>query len=97
MDTSHDGREVYCRMLGHVLAFRYCRTMQEGLPCGRILDCWFELMDIRTFVAENYTRQELRRIFAPSPSRLDTICEVVNSLRRQEQESTDEPAGPEDG
>ncbi len=94
MDRSHDEREVYCRMLGHVLAFRYCRAMQEGLPCSRILDCWFELMDIRAFVAANYTREELARIFAPAPSRLETLYEVVHRLERERSER--DPSSRED-
>ncbi len=77
MDTINDAREVYCRMLGHVLAFRYCRTMQEGLPCGRILDCWFERMDIRKFVADNYSQEEQEKIFSPAPSRLDILYRTV--------------------
>ncbi len=93
MDTSHDGREVYCRMLGHVLAFRYCRTMQEGLPCGRILDCWFELMDIRSFVAGNYSREEQEKIFAPAPSRLDTLYGVVSRLREDKEGDGDRGTG----
>ncbi len=80
MDTGYDDRQVYCRMLGHVLGFRYCRTMREGLPCGRILDCWFELMDIRKFVADNYSEEERARIFTPAPSRLETLYRVVGGM-----------------
>ena len=84
MDTSNDTREVYCRMLGHVLSFRYCRTMQEGLPCGRILDCWFELMDIRRFVADNYSEEEHRRIFSPMRSRIEILYQVAGRMKKKE-------------
>jgi hypothetical protein len=37
-----DDEDCYCRILGHYLSFSYCRSCQEGAPCFKILDCWFE-------------------------------------------------------
>ena len=65
MNDKYDKMEGYCRMLGHVLAFRYCRTMNERLPCSRILDCWFRRLPIREFIEENYSEEEKIRIFQP--------------------------------
>ena len=64
MINKHDTRENYCRMLGHVLNFKYCRTMKEGLPCGRILDCWFEVMPIQEFIGQVY-RERLKESKIP--------------------------------
>ncbi len=75
-----DEREWYCRMLGHALAFRYCRTMQEGLPCHRILDCWYEFLPIKEFVESNYTEEELVTIFQQPKSRIDIMLDTVKRL-----------------
>lgn len=78
-----DQREWYCRMLGHALPFKYCRTMQDGLPCRRILDCWYELLPIKEFVAANYTEEEQAAIFTPAKSRMDTVLETLNRVNKK--------------
>ncbi|MCB2181533.1 MAG: hypothetical protein KQH63_05880 [Desulfobulbaceae bacterium] len=82
MKKKYDKREGYCRMLGHFLPFHYCRTMKEGLPCGKILDCWFEMIPIQQFIAENYSKEEQHSIFEPPKSRIDTIVEIVGKVEK---------------
>lgn len=77
---SYDEREWYCPMLGHDLKFSYCRTMQEGLPCRRILDCWYRFLPIQQFMASHYSQQELEKIFGASKSRLDTLLETIDRV-----------------
>ncbi len=83
MDTSHDSRETYCRRLGHYLTFGYCRTEREGLPCGRILDCWFEKLAIGDFLRENYSPEEIGRVTGPAPPKTVTLVELIERARRR--------------
>jgi hypothetical protein len=80
MRERYDEREGYCRALGHDVHFGYCRTVGESLPCARIADCWFERIPVEEFLRAHYTGQELDRIFAPRPGRLETILEIVGRL-----------------
>ncbi len=77
MKEQYDDRRSYCRMLGHTLGFQYCRTMNSGLPCHNILNCWFERIGIEEFMRENYSDEELRRVFAPPRTRVDALLEVA--------------------
>jgi hypothetical protein len=65
MIEDFDSEKIYCRKLGHHVSFKYCRGENEGLPCARILDCWFERLPIEDFIRTNYTEEECARIFAP--------------------------------
>jgi hypothetical protein len=84
MKEQYDTREGYCRMLGHILSFRYCRVMNTGLPCHNILNCWFERFDVETFVAENYSEEELQNIFKPPKMKIATMIEVVGKATGRE-------------
>jgi hypothetical protein len=77
MIEQYDDRQGYCRMLGHTLGFQYCRTMNSGLPCHNILNCWFERIEIEDFMRENYSPEQLQSIFAPPRSRIDAVLEAV--------------------
>ena len=79
----YDERQWYCRMLGHAIAFRYCRTMENNLPCHRILDCWYETLPIQDFIAQNYTAEEQAAILRPAKSRLDIMAQTLNRVNKK--------------
>ncbi len=78
----HDGRELRCRMLGHEVPFGYCRAMNDGLPCRRILDCWHERFDVQTFVEAHFSPEQLARAMAPPPPKMLSILELIEKARR---------------
>ena len=84
MRKKYDKKEWYCRMLGHDVPFRYCRTMREGLPCAKIFDCWFEILPIKEFVEENYSEEEQRQIHEPPRSRISAIAEILEKARKNQ-------------
>jgi hypothetical protein len=76
----YDAEEGYCRALGHYVRFGYCRTGTGTLPCAQIADCWFERIPIAVFLGRHYSRQELGRIFAPRPGKIETIIDILRRL-----------------
>lgn len=70
-------------MLGHFLIFKYCRSMNEGLPCGRVLDCWFQTFPIQEFIAENYSTEDQKKIFAPPKSKVLTLTEILEQAQQR--------------
>ena len=78
----YDGERRYCRSLGHHVPFGYCRAVQQGLPCSRIRDCWFETLQIDRFLYEHYTEEQRRRVFAPSKPKLTSILEIAQRAQR---------------
>jgi hypothetical protein len=79
---ANDKHEKHCRLLGHSVPFRYCRTVAEGLPCHHVLECWPGPFDVSAFVQGNYTEEEMRRFLAPAKSKLATIIDLIERTRR---------------
>ena len=76
----HDNHAIYCRLLGHDVPFRYCRQLGqagEGLPCRLVFDCWHETFDIRAFVRDHFSPEQIDRIQAPPPNKLAAIVEIA--------------------
>jgi len=81
MNESHDANTSYCRMLGHHVPFKYCRTVNDSLPCRKIKDCWFERMDIEHFIGEKYTDNETGRIFAAPSQKITALIDLINKVK----------------
>ncbi len=82
MDETYDSREIYCRRLGHYLTFEYCRSERENLPCGKILDCWFDKIPIGDFLWANYSPEDMARIAGPVPAKAATLVELIERARQ---------------
>ena len=83
MIEQNDSRNSYCRMLGHSVPFQYCRTVRQGIPCSRILDCWFEVLPIQEFIDKHYTAEQKQRILSPQKSKIETIADIVSRIEQR--------------
>ena len=81
MIDRYDNEEIYCRMLGHEIAFDYCRKASSGIPCRKIMDCWYERISIREFVEENYSAEERERIFRPPADKITSLLGLIEQAR----------------
>ena len=78
---SHDGRTRRCPMLGHRLAFSYCRAPGTDLPCRKIFDCWWESFDVVAFVREHYGEEAISRITEPPKEKMLSLLELIERAR----------------
>lgn len=78
-----DDREGYCRILGHHLNFAYCRSCQDGCPCHKILDCWFEKFDVRKFVEDNFTSDEIERFLQAPKPKMQTLMTLIKEAQER--------------
>lgn len=78
-----DEKRIYCRKLGHHLDFSYCRTVNNKLPCSRILDCWFTVIPVQEWLDEQYSAEEKSRIFKPSAPKISSILDIVAKVKSQ--------------
>ena len=79
----HDSLIIYCPQLGGEVPFKYCRTMNEDLPCRRFMVCWEFRMEISRFLRENYSMDQVQRALAPpTKTRLETILELVEKAKK---------------
>ncbi len=78
----YDTEEGYCRMLGHYVPFKYCRTVKDGLPCHRVLDCWFERLPVEAFIAANYSEDEQKKIFEQPQPKIASLLEIIKRAKK---------------
>jgi hypothetical protein len=81
MNEQFDNKTGYCRTLGHYIPFQYCRTVNEGTPCRKIKDCWFDKVDIEKFISENFSESDRERIFASPPEKISSLIDLINKAR----------------
>lgn len=77
----YDETDLYCRKLGHYVPFKYCRSINEGLPCGKIMDCAFEKIPVQEFLKENYSGKELEKVFLPPENKIVSLLGLIDRAR----------------
>jgi len=78
----HDDKPIRCPRLGGEVNFKYCRTMNDRLPCRLIAGCWQTQIDIDTFLRDHYSPEELDRIFAPPKPKVETLLELIEKSKK---------------
>ncbi len=78
-----DDIEVYCRMLGHPIGFVYCRTMNNLLPCSKILDCHFQSIPIQEYIDELYTAEDKEKIFSSPKPKMNSLLELIEKAKNR--------------
>ena len=73
--SEHDARIGYCRRLGHHLPFAYCRDTGGDGPCPKILDCWYECFDVRSFLERHQPEALAAASSAPPAPKVATLVD----------------------
>jgi hypothetical protein len=74
-------------MLGGEVPFQYCRTVNEDLPCRKIIICWEFRIEIGRFLNDYYSLDQIQRALAPpAKTRLETILELIEKAKKIKEE-----------
>jgi hypothetical protein len=80
----YDSLEIRCRLLGHQVPFQYCRSSNRNLPCRKIMDCWWERVEIEPYLRENFTPEELSRsVFAEPKTKIVSLIELIEKAKKK--------------
>jgi len=83
MIEEHDSLMIYCPQLGGEVPFWYCRSVNDGLPCRKILVCWEFRLEISRFLSEHYSSDQIERALAPpTRTRIETILELIEETKK---------------
>jgi hypothetical protein len=83
----YDALIIYCPQLGGEIPFQYCRTVNEELPCRKIIICWEFRIEIGNFLNEHYSLGQIQCALAPpAKTRLDTILELIEKAKKIKEE-----------
>lgn len=70
-------------MLGHFLTFDYCRSVTKGLPCSKVLDCWFQHFPVQKYISENYSEEEQEKILTPPKAKIQSLSEILEQAQKR--------------
>lgn len=79
----YDQYSLRCPMLGHEVAFSYCRAPAPDLPCRRIFDCWWQRFDVVSFVLKEYGEDTVGRMIIPPQGKMKTLVDLIEKARRE--------------
>ena len=84
-----DSFEIRCPKLGHQIYFSYCVQENQGLPCYRTLDCWFQHFEVEAFLKKKLTPAELKAAFGkpPQPKMISLLELIEQAKKRQTKDS----------
>ncbi len=87
MIEEYEALMIRCPTLGGEVPFRYCRTVNEELPCRKIIICWEFRIEIGNFLNEHYSLGQIQCALAPpAKTRLDTILELIEKAMKIKEE-----------
>lgn len=82
-----DSLETHCFRLGGQVPLRYCLKPGQENPCPRIMDCWWQAIDIETFL-RNYLPPQQFESFLETPKtidRLEFILTLLDNLKKKKE------------
>lgn len=81
--------QIRCPRLGHHIPFGYCREESRGLPCHKILDCWYEHFMIEDFLRKDLKPEEWEKAFGrPSKPKILSLVELIQEAKGRTQEES---------
>lgn len=73
-------------MLGHAVPFKYCRSTVDGVPCRKIMDCWFEILPIREYVEKHFSSEEREKIFSAPGDKVTSLLDLIQKAKKNKGE-----------
>ena len=80
-----DALQRRCPRLGSMISFSYCRTVdQEGLPCFKIFDCWWEQFDVVRHMRNCLSPEDFQRLNGMGPpDKVNSLLALVRQARQR--------------
>ena len=83
-EDDRDVLERRCPRLGGPVPFKYCRTGGEGgAPCFKVMDCWWETFDVRTYLEKTLSEAAFKSISETRPP--DKIASILDLIEQAKQ------------
>lgn len=78
--------EIRCPRLGGTVPFRYCMAPAEPTVCFKILDCWWEVFDVTSYLKTHLPEEDFCRLVENRnrPNRMESILELVEKFKSKE-------------
>lgn len=79
-----DEYSIRCPRLGHDITFSYCRSENNGLPCFKTLDCWFQYFPVEEYLRERLSLEEWEKVFErEGKSKVQSLLELIEEAKKR--------------
>ena len=76
--------EIRCRKLGHQISFSYCRKENNGLPCLKTLDCWYQYFPVEEYLRSQLSSEEFSATFEkPQKPKVLSLVELIEQAQKK--------------
>ena len=80
-----DSYMIRCPRLGHQISFSYCQSENMGMPCFKILDCWFEYFDVNEYLKKKLNPEKYQEIInRPTKTKAQSLIELIEQTKNRE-------------
>jgi len=86
MIEEYDQFKQRCRLLGHDVNFKYCRIVNNNLPCSKIIDCWYEKISIQKYLNKYFDKDTIAKILSPPKAKIATLYELIEKAKEADKE-----------
>ena len=85
MDHDKDHLIRRCPRLGGPVSFQYCRTCgDDGLPCWKTFDCWWEYFDVVAYLTKNLNEENFNRLAGKKPKpKITSLIELIEQAKKR--------------
>ncbi len=82
-ETKTDELEIRCPRLGSIIPFRYCLISgEDSLPCFKIMDCWWEIFDVDTYLREKLPAEVYESLLSARPKpKVASIVQIAEQAK----------------
>lgn len=80
--TVIDTLSTRCPKLGGAVTFSYCKKVNSGLPCNRVLVCWELHFPVEKYMNIVLNKEEWDKVFnTPVKPRIDVLIELSEQAK----------------
>ena len=77
---------IRCPRLGHQIYFSYCRIENNGLPCFKTFDCWYQHFQVEEFLRNELSEEEWEKISGKQVKpKVLSLLEMIEQAKKSKQ------------
>ncbi len=85
-DPPGDDLGIRCPRLGHQINFSYCRSENNGLPCFKTLDCWYQHFDVHIYLKNKLSEQDFDKIFlTQGKPKVFSLLDLIEQAKKKKE------------
>ncbi|MDY6793144.1 MAG: hypothetical protein SWH54_17900 [Thermodesulfobacteriota bacterium] len=81
-----DEFQIRCPRLGHQISFSYCRIENNGQPCFKTFDCWYQHFQVEDFLKKELSEEEFNKISRKQVKpKVLSLLEMIEQAKKSKQ------------